>query len=268
MNTPTTPSTPSKTSSITLLSYEAPSPTIAAKLRKALSMYSEGAGLSVTHLSAFFEYIIDNPKIPLQYLVQRYEEVPSVKERYLQITPRLRFHLINNLEGTLPNPQDSVENSYNVKPSNYYNDTLQDYKSSSKYRQVIEQLSAEWATPFNTTQEKLIDKTFTENPNIPGYAVLELIKEEYESITKEQQPIKPHFFNKKASEPAQDVSLPTNEPSLRERLFHAVRERNEGKLLTSFQIKELNEGFRYMMDQNIHSDSFDKQVEFLYDCIL
>lgn len=82
------------------------------------------------------------------------------------------------------------------------------------------------------------------------------------------------FIPKKPSKPTQEQTLPTIEPSipvrdesLRERLFKAVLEREGTPNFTGQNLKELNEGFHQLINENLFPDSFEEQVEFLWQCI-
>jgi hypothetical protein len=82
------------------------------------------------------------------------------------------------------------------------------------------------------------------------------------------------FFHKKPSEPAQEQTLPTVEPSvpireesLRDRLFKAVLDREGTPNFTGQNLKELNDGFHQLVNENLFPDSFEEQVEFLWQCI-
>ncbi len=108
-----------------------------------------------------------------------------------------------------------------------------------------------------------------------GIDVQTIINQFTDSITPAmEQP----FFHKKAPEPAVEPSLPTNdviiptrEISFRERLFKAVFEKEVAHSgitqFTSQNLKELNEGFHQMIDENLFPDSFEEQVHFLWQTI-
>jgi hypothetical protein len=117
---------------------------------------------------------------------------------------------VQDFEGNSQETEQEL-NCYGEEPCN-------NYKNTSKYKQVIDELSKEWAIPFNTVKQHTTDWTFTQNPDLPAYAILELIRTEFEPDADEPEE-QPHFFNKKASEPLQDQSLPTVEPSLASQLF-------------------------------------------------
>jgi len=233
---------------IPLMGFECENAKVQGRLKRLLRDFEQRyKERSLINVFAFLEHANSLKNRPSWFIFHEWENTNyPINGVNLPVFCNLLSH---NEQG---NFQDFEGNIEEIEQENecYSEEPYRNYKGTLKYSQVIEQLEGEFGK-LNPSQLHTIDTFFEANSDLPGYAIQELIQEQF----KAQEPTKKkdQFIHKKPSEPAQDDTLPTIEPSVASQLFKLLLDHygTVGK----YNAGELGKYARIACESNPHHDA-------------